>query len=99
MDHKIITNQDKPYARVPDFEMHEGDEGEDSDYILFGWVNEPLGGMNDLMGIFSTFEEALVEATSLAEQFMIDQYQIVDSDSFVVLQEGTVKDLVPSLIN
>lgn len=96
---QIIENEiNKPYKRVPDFDLFDGDE-EQPDYILFGWKDAPLGGMNDLMGVFETFEESRNEAVQLAKDLEIDQYQIVDGDSLEVLEEGSVKDLVPMLIN
>lgn len=90
-----VQNKDK---YIPEFNDSDDFE-EDPDFLLFGWLQEPKGGMNDFLGDYLSIEEAKVNAILLAESMEISQYQIVHGVSLDIIEEGSLKDLVPTMIN
>lgn len=84
---------------IPLFNHDDDGEEFDTDYLLMGWEEYPLGGMNDLLGIFDTVDQARDQAKTLAGSLLLIEYQIVEGDSLDIIEEGTAKDLVPSVIN
>ncbi len=60
------------------------------DYVLLAWINnESVGGMNDCCGWFDSVNAALDFFNDSSHCEGMDNYQIVDTDSWETVEEGS----------